>query len=98
MSIALLVFLSTSALVVAGCGGGGSGSGVITADGSSTVGPFTTKAAEDFKASGGTDVTAEDLVQVGAAGETRAWRSLDRHHTFTIRLPDRAGNTGTLTP
>jgi phosphate transport system substrate-binding protein len=30
---------------------------VITADGSSTVGPFTTKAAEDFKAAGGADVT-----------------------------------------
>jgi len=30
---------------------------VITADGSSTVGPFTTKAAEDWKAAGGSDVT-----------------------------------------
>lgn len=59
MPIALLVALSTLALVAAGCGGGGSGSGVITADRSSTVGPFTTKAAEDFKASGGADVTAE---------------------------------------
>ena len=57
MPIALLVALSTLALVAAGCGGGGSGSGVISADGSSTVGPFTTKAAEDFKASGGVDVT-----------------------------------------
>ena len=57
MHIALLVFLSTLALLVAGCGGGDSNSGVITADGSSTVGPFTTKAAEDFKASGGADVT-----------------------------------------
>ena len=57
MPIALLVVLSTLALVAAGCGGGGSGSGVISADGSSTVGPFTTKAAEDFKASGGVDVT-----------------------------------------
>ena len=35
----------------------GSGGGVITADGSSTVGPFVTKAAEDFKADGGVDVT-----------------------------------------
>jgi phosphate transport system substrate-binding protein len=42
----------------AGCGGGdGSSGGVISADGSSTVGPFTTKAAEDFKAQGGGDVT-----------------------------------------
>ena len=30
---------------------------MITADGSSTVGPFVTKAAEDFKATGGADVT-----------------------------------------
>jgi phosphate transport system substrate-binding protein len=50
-----------SSLVVLGaaasCGGGGGGGGVITADGSSTVGPFVTKAAEDFKAQGGADVT-----------------------------------------
>jgi phosphate transport system substrate-binding protein len=44
-------------LVVAGCGGGDDGGGVISADGSSTVGPFVTKAAEDFKAEGGADVT-----------------------------------------
>jgi phosphate transport system substrate-binding protein len=46
--------------LAAGCGGGddSSSSGdVITADGSSTVGPFTTKAAEDWKAAGGSDVT-----------------------------------------
>jgi phosphate transport system substrate-binding protein len=41
----------------AGCGGGDDAGGVIAADGSSTVGPFVTKAAEDFKAQGGTDVT-----------------------------------------
>ena len=48
------------ALVVAACGGGdgtGGSGGTISADGSSTVGPFTTKAAEDFKAQGGVDVT-----------------------------------------
>jgi phosphate transport system substrate-binding protein len=47
-------------LVTSGCGGGdgdGGSGGTITADGSSTVGPFTTKAAEDFKAEGGVDVT-----------------------------------------
>ncbi len=44
------------AAIGAGCGGGTSSS-VITADGSSTVGPFTTKAAEDWKAAGGSDVT-----------------------------------------
>jgi phosphate transport system substrate-binding protein len=47
------------ALLAVGCGGDDSsgGGGVITADGSSTVGPFTTKAAEDWKAAGGGDVT-----------------------------------------
>ena len=37
--------------------GEGSGGGVISADGSSTVGPFVTRAAEDFKAEAGVDVT-----------------------------------------
>ncbi len=57
---ALSLAAAAVALVVsAGCGGddGGGGSGTITADGSSTVGPFTTKAAEDWKAAGGGDVT-----------------------------------------
>jgi phosphate transport system substrate-binding protein len=60
---ALLTLLSCIAALalVAGCGGdddsGGGNGGLITADGSSTVGPFTTKAAEDWKASGGSDVT-----------------------------------------
>jgi phosphate transport system substrate-binding protein len=40
---------------VSGCGGGGGAS--VTADGSSTVGPFTTKAAEDWKRDGGADVS-----------------------------------------
>ena len=58
----LLVAASLAALslVAVGCGGGDDSSGagdLITADGSSTVGPFTTKAAEDWKASGGGDVT-----------------------------------------
>jgi len=54
-----LVFASAAVLGLgAGCGGGDSSSGgAISADGSSTVGPFTTKAAEDFKAQGGGDVT-----------------------------------------
>jgi phosphate transport system substrate-binding protein len=47
--------LAALALAAAGCGGGDGGA--ISADGSSTVGPFATKAAEDFKAQGGTDVT-----------------------------------------
>jgi len=56
-SLGLVLILATVALPAAGCGGGHSASGVITADGSSTVGPFTTKAAEDFRATGGVDVT-----------------------------------------
>jgi phosphate transport system substrate-binding protein len=46
-------------LATAGCGGGddGGGGSVISADGSSTVGPFVTKAAEDFKDAAGVDVT-----------------------------------------
>ncbi len=54
--LATLLAAGALALLAAGCGGGGGG-GAITADGSSTVGPFTTKAAEDFKAQGGADVT-----------------------------------------
>ena len=50
------------AITAVGCGGdddgnGDGGGGVITADGSSTVGPFMTKAAEDFKAAEGVNVT-----------------------------------------
>ncbi len=45
------------ALVATACGGSGGGADAITADGSSTVGPFVTKAAEDFKAAEDVDVT-----------------------------------------
>ena len=58
--LTLLGCVAALALVAAGCGGeddSSSSGDVITADGSSTVGPFTTKAAEDWKASGGGDVT-----------------------------------------
>jgi phosphate transport system substrate-binding protein len=56
--ISLTAALTILAVVAAGCGGDeGSGGGVITADGSSTVGPFTTKAAEDFRAESDADVT-----------------------------------------
>jgi phosphate transport system substrate-binding protein len=46
-------------VLAAGCGGGddAGGGAAITADGSSTVGPFVTKAAEDFKAEQDVDVT-----------------------------------------
>ena len=55
--VLLLFAAGAITLVASGCGGGGSSGGVIAADGSSTVGPFTTKAAEDWKAAGGSDVT-----------------------------------------
>jgi phosphate transport system substrate-binding protein len=54
--LALLGCTAVLGLAVAGCGGdddgGGNGgaSGTITIDGSSTVGPFATRAAEDFRA------------------------------------------------
>jgi phosphate transport system substrate-binding protein len=48
--------LAALALVAAGCGGGDDG-GTITADGSSTVGPFVQRAAEEFKAEEDVDVT-----------------------------------------
>jgi phosphate transport system substrate-binding protein len=54
---ALVASTAMLVLVASGCGGGGSGGEVITADGSSTVGPFVTKAAEDFKAAEDVDVT-----------------------------------------
>jgi phosphate transport system substrate-binding protein len=55
VSLSTLVLLGLAAV---GCGGGGDGGGeVITADGSSTVGPFVTKAAEDFRAAQDVDVT-----------------------------------------
>ena len=63
------------------------GGGLITADGSSTVGPFTTKAAEDWKADGGGDVT------VGHLRHRRRLRALlrrrDRHLERVAR--DRRG-------
>jgi len=59
--LTVLACTSVLLLVGAGCGGdddsSSSGGGLITADGSSTVGPFTTKAAEDWRAAGGGDVT-----------------------------------------
>jgi phosphate transport system substrate-binding protein len=58
--VTLLSCIAALSLVGTGCGGdddSSSSGGLITADGSSTVGPFTTKAAEDWKADGGGDVT-----------------------------------------
>ena len=55
-----LVAAGAVATLASGCGGGddeGGGGATITADGSSTVGPFVTKAAEDFKAAEDVDVT-----------------------------------------
>jgi phosphate transport system substrate-binding protein len=52
------------ASVAAGCGGG-DGGGTITSDGSSTVGPFTTKAAENFRAE---DPDAQITVGISGTG------------------------------
>ena len=56
----VLIAAGAVATLASGCGGGdaeGGGGATITADGSSTVGPFVTKAAEDFKAAEDVDVT-----------------------------------------
>ncbi len=55
--ITLAATITALALAAAGCGGDEGGSGVITADGSSTVGPFVTTAAQDFKEAEGVNVT-----------------------------------------
>ncbi len=53
--------IAAATLIVAGCGGddsdSGSAGGTIAADGSSTVGPYVTAAAEGFRDEGGVDVT-----------------------------------------
>jgi phosphate transport system substrate-binding protein len=53
VAVATLALLAATA---AGCGGGGSG-GTISADGSSTVGPYVTAAAEDFQAENDVQIT-----------------------------------------
>lgn len=99
---ALLTLLSCCAalaLVASGCGSddsGGGGGSLVTADGSSTVGPFTTKAAEDWKADGGGDVTVGISGTGGGferfcAGETdisNASRQIDEEE---VALCDEAG-------
>jgi phosphate transport system substrate-binding protein len=51
-----VVTLALLTATAAGCGGGGSG-GTISADGSSTVGPYVTAAAEDFQAESDAQIT-----------------------------------------
>jgi phosphate transport system substrate-binding protein len=51
-----LAALALAVFALAGCGGD-DGGGVITADGSSTVGPLVTRAAENFRAAEDVDVT-----------------------------------------
>jgi len=53
---------ATLVAILAGCGGGGGG-GTVTADGSSTVGPYVTAAAEGFR-----DVQPDVNVTVGISG------------------------------
>jgi phosphate transport system substrate-binding protein len=57
-SCAALLSLVAIAMCAVGCGGGDSGGGgSISADGSSTVGPYVTAAAEGFRDAGGGNVT-----------------------------------------
>jgi phosphate transport system substrate-binding protein len=58
-ALAATATLCALGLIAAGCGGddGGSGGGAIAADGSSTVGPYVTAAAEQFQDETGTNVT-----------------------------------------
>src|SRR5215211_7105136 len=57
-SCAVLLSLVAIAVSAAGCGGNdSSGGGSISADGSSTVGPYVTAAAEGFRDAGGGNVT-----------------------------------------
>jgi phosphate transport system substrate-binding protein len=65
------------ALAVAGCGGDG-GDGTITADGSSTVRPFVTKAAEDFNAQEGVDVDVEVGITGDVVGEAGTGGGFER--------------------
>jgi phosphate transport system substrate-binding protein len=60
---ARFVFVAVVAALAGGCGGDGSGDGIISADGSSTVRPFMAKAAEDYEAE--TDIR----VEVGITGD-----------------------------
>ncbi len=56
-SFASVAAAALAVVFLGACGGGEGGGAAITADGSSTVGPFVTKAAEDFKAEQDIDVT-----------------------------------------
>ncbi len=58
-ALAAIATLCALGLIAAGCGGddGGSGGGTIAADGSSTVGPYVTAAAEQFQDEAGVNVT-----------------------------------------
>ena len=58
----LVASAATLVAILAGCGGGGGG-GTVTADGSSTVGPYVTAAAEGFR-----DVQPDVNVTVGISG------------------------------
>jgi len=83
--------LAVLVAVAAGCGGGGDAGGVITADGSSTVGPFVTRAAADFKADQDVDVTVGisgtgggfDRFCVGETDLSNASRPIDEDEVAT---------------
>jgi phosphate transport system substrate-binding protein len=56
-TLAAIATLCALGLAAAGCGGDDGGGGLIAADGSSTVGPYVTAAAEQFQEETGTNVT-----------------------------------------
>jgi phosphate transport system substrate-binding protein len=71
----LLVAVLGLALAAAGCGGG---DGTITADGSSTVRPFVTEAAQDFNAQEGVDVDVEVGITGDVVGEAGTGGGFER--------------------
>ena len=73
----LLIPILALGLVVAGCGGD-DGGGSIVADGSSTVRPFVTKAAEDFTAQEGVDVDVEVGITGDVVGEAGTGGGFER--------------------
>jgi phosphate transport system substrate-binding protein len=75
--VTLLVSVLGLGLAAAGCGGD-DGGGTIVADGSSTVRPFVTKAAEDFTAQEGVDVDVEVGITGDVVGEAGTGGGFER--------------------
>ena len=95
-ALAAATAVALLAIVAAGCGGddegSGNGGGVITADGSSTVGPFVTKAAAGLQGRGGRRRHGRHL------GHRRRLRALLRRRDRSLErvTPDRRGGDRAL--